>query len=104
MCIRDSNWTEPLLPPFSGPFSEDFAPLEEEILDQWQERDGTRNVVIRTPSGHTLCGRLEAWNPLNPLLEPIAMYRLCAGGGRRKPTQKLPEPKDWQFSPEDRAS
>lgn len=78
------HWTRPLLPVFSGPFEEMFAPAETEVIDQWQDADGTRRVVLRTPGGHTLCGRLEAWNPLNPLYEPVPMYHLCAGGGRRK--------------------
>lgn len=79
-----ANWTEPLLPAFSGPFQESFAPIENKILDQWIQPDGMRHVVMRTPGGHALCGSLEQWSPINPLYEPVPMYRLCGGGGRRK--------------------
>jgi hypothetical protein len=79
-----ANWTGTLLASFSGPFMEYFAPLEDEILDQWITPDGTRHAVIRTASGHTLCGSLEQWSPINPLYEPVPMYRSCGGGGRRK--------------------
>jgi len=53
-------------------------------MDQWQEPDGTVMVVMRTLQGQTLCGSMAAWDPANPLFEPVAMYRLCGGGGRRK--------------------
>jgi hypothetical protein len=38
-----------------------------EIIDRWLAADGSRNVLMRTPSGHVLCGRTEAWDPMRPL-------------------------------------
>lgn len=57
-------------------------PAKTGIVDQWLAADGSRNVMIRTPTGQVLCGRAEAWNPMSPLVEPVMMYRAC-GGGRR---------------------
>ncbi|NNL94276.1 MAG: hypothetical protein HKO64_01510 [Xanthomonadales bacterium] len=74
---------QPILPPVTTVFEDFYLPAENEIVDQWQDRNGTRHVVMRTPSGHTLCGRLDAWDPHNPLFEPVPMYRRCAGGGKR---------------------
>ena len=65
-------------------FDELYAPVETEILDQWLKPDGTMMVVMRTPNGQTLCGRKAPWDPANPMFEPVPMFRLCAGGGRRK--------------------
>ena len=59
-----------------------------EILDRWLAADGSRNVLIRTPSGDLLCGRAEAWDPLNPLVEPVIMYRDCGSAG---PTFEWPD-------------
>jgi hypothetical protein len=78
------NLSEPVLPYEPTVFEEMYAPVETEILDQWQDPDGTIRAVIRTASGHTLCGSLARWDPTNPLHEPVPMYRPCAGGGRRK--------------------
>lgn len=54
-----------------------------EVVDRWLAADGSHNVVIQTPGGETYCGRVEAWNPMNPLYEPIMMFRSCGGGGKR---------------------
>jgi len=54
-----------------------------EIVDRWLSADGSHNVVIRTATGETYCGRVEAWNPTNPLYEPIMTFRTCGGGGKR---------------------
>ena len=74
----------PVLPPVTTVFEDFYLPRETEIMDQWQAPDGTRHVVLRTATGHTLCGQQQAWDPFNPLFEPIPMYRLCAGGGKRR--------------------
>jgi hypothetical protein len=60
-----------------------IAPDQVEVVDRWLAADGSHNVVINTPSGDTYCGRAEAWSPLNPLFEPIMMWRPCGGGGKR---------------------
>ena len=59
------------------------APGETEVLDRWLAADGSRNLVVETPSGDTYCGRATAWNPMNPLFEPVMQYRPCGGGGKR---------------------
>lgn len=64
-------------------FDDMTAPAKVEIVDRWLAADGSHNVVVNTPSGETYCGRTEAWSPLNPLFEPIMMWRPCGGGGRR---------------------
>jgi hypothetical protein len=76
--------TKPVLPWEPTIFDELYAPASTEILDQWQQPDGTVMVVMRSPSGHTLCGSKAPWNPANPLFEPVPMFRECGGGGRRK--------------------
>lgn len=54
-----------------------------EIVDRWLAADGSHRVVINTPGGHTLCGRAQAYDPMNPLLEPIMSWWECGGGGKR---------------------
>jgi hypothetical protein len=65
------------------------VPDRVEIVDQWVSADGSQNVVIDTPGGETLCGRRQAWDPLNPMIEPLMMFRTCGGGGKR--TFKMPD-------------
>ena len=60
-----------------------MAPVETELVDRWQAADGSNNVVINTPNGDALCGRAEAWNPMQPLVEHLMMFRSCGGGGKR---------------------
>lgn len=74
---------DPVLPRFVTPFSEVFVASSEEVLDQWMDPSGTVQTVIRRRDGSVICGRADAWNPMNPLFEPIAVYRPCGGGGRR---------------------
>jgi hypothetical protein len=64
------------------------VPEKVEIVDQWMSADGSQNVVINTPTGETLCGRRQAWDPLNPMLEQLMMFRTCGGGKR---TFKMPD-------------
>ena len=59
-------------------------PGKTEVLDRWLAADGSHNVVIETPGGHTFCGRRQVWDPMNPLLEQDMMVRPCAGGGKRQ--------------------
>ncbi|MFB3078583.1 MAG: hypothetical protein ACE1Y4_11335, partial [Lysobacterales bacterium] len=58
-------------------------PSKTEIVDRWLAADGSHNVVINTPTGHTLCGRVLAWNPLQPLVEHVMQFYPCGGGGKR---------------------
>lgn len=64
-------------------------PAETEIVDAWLSSDGSHNVVINTPSGETLCGRQQAWDPMNPMIENLMMFKTCGGGGKR--TFKMPD-------------
>ena len=64
-------------------------PEKTEVLDRWLAADGSQHVVIETTTGHTLCGMQRMWNPMNPLLEQVMMFRPCGGGGKRK--IKLPK-------------
>lgn len=59
-------------------------PGKTELLDRWLAADGSQNVVIQTPGGHTFCGRQRAWDSMNPLVEHVMMFRPCAGGGKRQ--------------------
>ncbi len=58
-------------------------PNKTEIVDRWLAADGSQNVVINTPDGHTLCGRARAWDPMQPLVEHVMQFRPCGGGGKR---------------------
>ena len=60
-----------------------FAPAEPVIVDRWLDTNGDHNVVVTLPSGDTLCGRAQAWNPMQPLVEHIMMFRTCGSGGKR---------------------
>jgi len=83
------NW-RPTLGFEANRFDGMVAPAEIEVLDRWLAADGSQNIVVTTPDGQTYCGRAEAWNPLNPLVEPIMTYRSCGGGGKR--TFDMPHP------------
>jgi hypothetical protein len=86
------NWTDPVLPIFSNRFKDVVLPESVEIIDRWRDPDGTIQVVLHTPKGETICGRAAPWNPMEPLVEPVMMMRLCGGGGKRKLQFTLPEP------------
>jgi hypothetical protein len=63
-----------------------------EIVDQWGGADGRYNVVVKTSTGHTLCGQAQAWSPMNPLEEHVTMWRSCGGNGKRtseRPHRKM---------------
>ncbi|MFT5140309.1 MAG: hypothetical protein ACI9H8_002468 [Lysobacterales bacterium] len=79
-----ANLAEPVLAYNPTVFEKHFAPIETETLDEWKLPDGTMMVVMRTITGHTLCGRQAPWDPSNPHLEPVQMFYKCSGGGRRK--------------------
>jgi len=60
-----------------------MAPAETEIVDRWLDAQGGHNVVVNLPNGDTYCGRAQAWDPMQPLVEHIMMFRPCGGGGKR---------------------
>jgi len=64
-------------------FKGTVLPGKTEIVDRWLSVDGTQNVVINTPGGNTLCGRVKAWDPMQALDERLMHFRPCGGGGRR---------------------
>lgn len=63
-------------------------PKRVEIVDRWLAPDGSHNVMIETPTGEMLCGRAAAWDPMQPLVEHVMMYRSC---GRARSTFEWPE-------------
>lgn len=73
-----------------GPSRFDGRALPErvEIVDRWLATDGSHNVMIETPTGEMLCGRAAAWDPMQPLVEHVMMYRSC---GRARSTFEWPE-------------
>jgi hypothetical protein len=72
------------LQPGPNRFDGVLAPARPEVVDRWLAADGSHNVVVHASSGETYCGRSEAWNPMNPLYEPIMTWRPCGGGGERR--------------------
>ena len=60
------------------------------IVDRWLAADGSHRVVVNTPRGETLCGRAQAWNPMQPLIEPVMSWWKCGGGGER--AFRMPDP------------
>ena len=77
------NWL-PLIVVEDNRFNGMTIPATTEVVDRWLAADGSHNVVINTPTGETLCGRAQAWNPMNPLVETLMMFGKCGGGGARK--------------------
>ena len=77
------NLARPVLPMTPNRFDSYVLSGEQEILDQWMEPGGTINAVVKLPNGDTLCGRMAPWSMMDPLVEPVAMYRPCGGGGKR---------------------
>ena len=71
------------LQPIDNLFNGMVAPNQVEIIDRWRAADGSHNVVVNLPNGRTVCGRAEASNPMQPLLEPVMMFRECGGGSQR---------------------
>jgi hypothetical protein len=80
--IVPDNW-RPRIAAEPNRFDGMTVPAKPEVLDRWLAADGSHNVVVDAPDGRTYCGRAEAWDPMRPLVEPVMMFRICAGGGRR---------------------
>jgi hypothetical protein len=87
-----SNVAGRVMPLTPNWFDDSIVPSSVKIVDRWQESDGTMMVVLRTPTGHTLCGRGAAWDAMNPLVEHVMMFNTCGGGGPRvkPPRRKFP--------------
>ena len=81
------NWKEnagaPYLAEFENTFNGMTVPNQVEIVDRWLAADGSHRVVVNLPNGMTICGRAEAYNPMQPLVEPIMLFVSCGGGGKR---------------------
>ena len=77
------NLARPVLPMAPNRFDSSVLSGEQEVLDQWMEPGGIINAVVKLPNGDILCGRLAPWSMMDPLVEPVAMYRPCGGGGKR---------------------
>lgn len=73
------NWRpEPL--PGQSRFDGRSLPDRVEIVDRWLAADGSHQVLVETPGGELLCGRAESWNPMQPLVEHVMMFRSCGPG------------------------
>lgn len=77
------NLSRPVLPLIDTPFDELYLDGEDELIDQWMSPDGVAEAVVRTARGEVLCGRMQSWDPMNPLVEHVAMWRTCGTGGKR---------------------
>jgi len=88
-----ANWSRnagaPYLAESDNTFNGMTVPEDVEIVDRWLAADGSHNVVLNLPNGDTVCGRAEPYNPAQPLVEHIMMFRYCGGGGKR--TFSMPE-------------
>lgn len=78
-----TSLSRPILPAAPNVFDDFVLPREVEIVDRWLEPGGVHRVVLRTPTGHTLCGRQEPLNPMRPWDQLPMLFHLCAGGGKR---------------------
>lgn len=82
-----ANWNRnagaPYLADSENRFNGMTVPEDVEIVDRWLASDGSHNVVVNLPNGDTVCGRAEPFNPMQPLVEPVMMFRPCGGGGKR---------------------
>lgn len=76
--------SKPILPLGQTLFSDYQLPSETEIIDRWQNPDGTQQVVLRAPNGLTLCGRQQPVDPFRPWTQMPMLFHPCAGGGKRR--------------------
>ena len=71
------NLTGRVLPMVENRFADAWLPLRPQVLDHWQNRDGSQQNKIRLPNGKVICGRQAANELLEPLVNPIWMYQGC---------------------------
>lgn len=76
-------WSRPLLSRPANRFDGSVLPRRTEVVDRWRDPAGVQQVVIRTATGLTLCGRQGEVDPTRPWLQMPMMFRECAGGGQR---------------------
>lgn len=86
-----ANWSRNAGAAFFASFDdrshEPNLPADVTVVDRWQAADGSHQVVVQLPTGESMCGRAEAYNPMQPLVEHIMMFRICG----RTPTFTMPE-------------
>lgn len=86
-----ANWNRhagaPLFASFDDRSHEATLPAGVAIVDRWQADDGSHQVLVHLPTGESLCGRAAAYDPMQPLVEPIMMFRSCG----RIPSFTMPE-------------
>lgn len=85
------------LAPFDNTFNGKTVPVETEIVDRWLAADGSHHVVVETPAGLRMCGRARSWDPMQPLVEHIMMWKVCGGDGKVPFKFKPREPLDRDF-------
>ena len=83
-----TNMIKPILALEFNLFDEWILPVKTEIMDRWLDPAGVHRVVIRVPTGQTLCGRQEPVDPFRPWTQMPMMFYECAGGGKRKASRK----------------
>lgn len=85
------------LAPFQNTFNDKTVPAKVEIVDRWLAVDGSHHVVVETPAGLKMCGRARPWDPMQPLVEPLMMWKVCGGDGKVPFKFKPREPLDRDF-------
>ncbi len=71
------NWTRDHSFTQETPFVSVWLPQNAVILDRWRNPDGSHQVIVKTPSGNTYCGKAAAYDPLEPLVEPVMLFKSC---------------------------
>lgn len=86
-----ANWNKhagaPFLSSFDDRSHEVTLPEATTVLDRWQAADGSHQLMVQLPNGDSLCGRAAAYNPMQPLVEPVMMFSPCGS----KPTFTMPD-------------
>ncbi len=89
--LPPANWNRHAGAAFFASFDdrshEPNLPADVTVVDRWQAADGSHQVVVQLPTGESLCGRAEAHNPMQPLVEHIMMFGVCG----KTPTFTMPE-------------
>ncbi len=75
-----------LIPARTNLFDGMAAPAVATVTDRWLRPDGTHEVVMQAPDGHSYCGRQPPVDPMRPWLQMPMLWHRCAGGGPRKTT------------------
>ncbi|MGI9291298.1 MAG: hypothetical protein ACR2QG_08475 [Gammaproteobacteria bacterium] len=90
---RPENWQQHTgaraLAPFENTFNGMTVPEGVEVVDRWIDADGSKNIIVETPTGHRLCGRALASDPMRPHIEQVTHFHVC-GGDKRMPFKFTP--------------